>query len=71
MLIFLIILVFAVICYIEVPDLVKKKYWRELIVFFVFLIPGLVLTIMLSLDMYIPNPNRGIEFIVARVLSIF
>ena len=41
----------------EVPPLVKNKDWRELIVFSIFLLAGLILNLLLSLDVDLPNPS--------------
>jgi len=67
----LIIFAFAIICFIEIPDLVKKHYWRELVIFIAFLIPGFVLTMLVGLNIKIPSPIPVINFIVEQVLSIF
>ncbi|KUG04574.1 hypothetical protein ASZ90_018066 [hydrocarbon metagenome] len=69
LMVFLAISVFIIIGLIEVPGLIKKKQQRELIAFAVLLVPGMVITIMLSLNMKVPNPVTGIEFIVQHIVQ--
>lgn len=42
----LIFLAFVLIAAIEFPGLIKKKHWRDLVVLNIFLVIGLVITIM-------------------------
>ncbi|WP_071392983.1 hypothetical protein [Bacillus tuaregi] len=42
----------------EVPRLVKRKYWRDLIVFSIFMSVGITLNILLNLNVEIPNPTN-------------
>lgn len=69
MLVLLVISSFIIIGLIEVPSLIKKKQQRELIAFSVLLVPGMVIAIMLSLNMKVPNPVTGIEFIVQHIVQ--
>ncbi len=61
--IFLLILVFLFIIYLQVPPLVKNKMWRELIAFAVFLWLGMVLAVPLVLGFNLPSPTKAIEAI--------
>lgn len=58
-----ILLVAAVILFIEVPSLVEKKYNKELIVFYILLTIGVGLSIAYSLGKSIPNPIDLLTFI--------
>lgn len=58
-----ILLVAAVILYIEVPSLLEKKYKKELIVFSILLAFGVGLGIALSFGKSIPNPIDLLTFI--------
>jgi nitric oxide reductase large subunit len=40
----------------EVPPLVKKKLWKDIIIYFFFLTNGMLLSILLSLGVKIPTP---------------
>ncbi len=68
MLVLLAISLFIIIGLIEVPGLIKKKQQRELIAFSILLLPGMVITIMLSLNINVPNPVTGIEYIVEHIV---
>ncbi|MEH7180004.1 hypothetical protein [Neobacillus vireti] len=54
--IFGIILIGAIISLYEIPSLVKKKWRREMIVYFLLLSAGMTLAILLSKDVSIPTP---------------
>ena len=55
-----ILFVFSVIIWLEVPDLVQKKLWRELIAFSVLVLIGMLLTIPMTLGINIPSPNDAL-----------
>lgn len=55
------LLAFLFIMAIEVPGLVKKKMWRELIAFAVFLWIGMSLSILQILGVELPSPIKFIE----------
>lgn len=57
----LLILVFVAIIWMEVPGLVKKKMWRELASFSVFILMGMALSVPQVLGLAVPNPNNFIE----------
>lgn len=60
----LLILAFAIMALIEVPELIKKKYWRELIAFSVILILAFVISVFQYKDIDIPNPVRDTQYFV-------
>jgi len=57
----LMIVLFIGIILFEAPGLVKKKMWRELAAFFVYLLIGMALIIPQVLGIKLPNPNNAIE----------
>lgn len=57
----LLLLLFIVIILFEVPGLVKKKMWRELVAFSGYLLLGMALSIPQVLGIKIPNPSTYIE----------
>lgn len=59
--VFLLIIFFIVIILFEAPNLVKKKMWRELMAFSVYLLIGMALSIPLSLGVKLANPTKAIE----------
>ncbi|KKI90066.1 hypothetical protein WQ54_23410 [Bacillus sp. SA1-12] len=40
----------------EIPPLIKKKWWREMIVYFLLLTAGLTLCMLISVNVGIPTP---------------
>lgn len=61
MLIVLALLGFAFVIWLEAPGLIKKKMWRELIAFSVYLAAGLALSIPQLLGVRPFEPNAPIE----------
>ena len=57
----LLILLFIGIILFEAPGLVKKKMWRELAAFSVYLSVGMALSIPQVLGVKLPNPTKAIE----------
>jgi len=51
------LLIFLIIIWIEVPALVRKKMWRELIVFSILLLIGMMLSIPQALGIHVPSPD--------------
>ncbi|MFL0252683.1 hypothetical protein ACJDT4_19905 [Clostridium neuense] len=68
--IFLLIITFIAIIFLEVPELIKNKCWRELIVFFIFLIAAFIISLMYIMNLPIPNPMKAVEYIIKDVLHL-
>jgi hypothetical protein len=60
----LLILVFAIIALMQIPSLIRKQWWRELIVFIILWLLGLVLSVLISLGIKIQ-----VTSIIWRVLA--
>lgn len=69
MIIFLLI-IFAIIAYINVPPLIRKKHWRDLIVYLGFYAIALTLSILLTLNISIPSPIKGIQYVIKDILHL-
>ena len=67
--ILMVIIIFAVIIYFQVPPLAKKKLWGELAVYLVILSIGFTLSLLQMMDVKIPNPNDGITYIINSIKS--
>ncbi|HWP96849.1 MAG TPA: hypothetical protein VN426_08350 [Syntrophomonadaceae bacterium] len=50
----LLLLGFGIVAFIQIPALVRKQWWRELISFLVLWTTGLLLSILLSMGVHIP-----------------
>ncbi len=59
--IILMILAFMAMILIEVPGLIKKRMWRELAAFCLYLSIGMALSIPQALGIKMPNPTKAIE----------
>ena len=56
------IFIFILIIFFEIPGLIRRKLWRELAAFSVFLTIGFVLSFLQVIGVKIPSPNDGITF---------
>lgn len=63
-------LVFLFIVIIEAPKLIIKKYWKELIVFLLFLSIAFGLIVLLILDVKVPSPFQPIEYLIDDILGL-
>lgn len=63
----LLILTFLGIAILEVPGLVRRRLWRELVAFSVLLTIGFVLSFLQIIGVKVPSPNKGIEFLIKTV----
>lgn len=52
----LVIVLSVVLCFVEIPQMLKSKLYRELVAFSVILCCGVILTIVQGLNIPIPNP---------------
>ncbi len=64
------LLIYAFIIIINVPELIKKKEWRELIAFSILYIIGFALGLMYVLGIPIPSPMKGLQHLIVEVLGI-
>lgn len=56
----LLILGFTGVILFEVPGLIQKRYWRELVAFSVFLCLSLILSLLLAMGIELPNVTAAI-----------
>ena len=68
--IFLLVIFFAGLILFEAPNMIKNKYWRELMVFSVFSIAAFILCLLYIMDLPIPNPAAGMEYVVKDILHL-
>jgi len=68
--IFWLIVVFFIIALLEIPNLIKNKYWKEIKVFSVLLLAAFILSLFYIIDLPIPNPTKWAEYIVKNVLHL-
>lgn len=63
----ILIMIFSVLALIQAPGLNRKKQWRELATFSLLLAIGFTLSLLLIIGIQLPNPNKGIEFLLKEV----
>jgi hypothetical protein len=61
--IILLVLVYIVIGLFQIPNLIKKKYWRDLAAFSCFIIAAFALSLLYSLDINIPSPFIAVHYV--------
>lgn len=67
---FLIVIIFIGIIIIEVPAMIKNRYWHELKIFFGFLLAAFIMSLFYLHGLPVINPVKGMEFIVKNVLHL-
>ncbi|MBE3519383.1 MAG: hypothetical protein IMW97_03660 [Firmicutes bacterium] len=68
--ILLLILAFAAIAAYEIPEIVRKREWKELVVFSVLLLIGFTVSFFQTIGVKVPNPVKGIELIVKKIANL-
>ena len=63
-----IITVYIAICLFEIPGLIEKKYWRELIIFIAFLLPAFVLNLLQGAGVKLPHIVPALGKVVEAIL---
>lgn len=53
----------TVICFYQVPKMIKNKYYKDLWAFSILLLLGVVLAILKSLNIQISNPSDWIAWV--------
>lgn len=66
----LVILIYIIIGLVQGVSLIKKRYWRELIISTVFLGIAFILSVLYILDFNIPSPAKGMQYIIEDVLHL-
>lgn len=66
----ILLLIYALIAWLNIPKFVKKKEWRDLAAFLVFYTAALVLGLLYVLDIPIPSPMKGLQYLISEVLGI-
>lgn len=67
--VFGLIILSIVIVILETPGLVKKRLWKELVVFFIVLSLGMIYSVGQQNDWSLPNPERDLEYMVEPFLT--
>ena len=68
--IFFLLAIFSGIVIFEAPGLIYRKYWKELIVFFLFLGFAFIISLLAVLGVPLPSPAKGIETVVNFIIKL-
>ena len=68
--IFLIIMVFTGISLFEISGLIRKGYWRELIVFSFLLLSAFILSLLQAAGVVITSPMNSIQYLIKDILHL-
>lgn len=68
--IYLTLLAFVIIAYADVPDLIGKKRWKELLIYSLFFLAALTTGVLLSLGVEIPSPIAGAQYLIKEILHL-
>lgn len=63
----LVVLIFGVLALIDLPGLYRKKQWPEFITSSVIFSLGFVLSVFHVMGVKLPNPNKGIEYLIKLI----
>ena len=67
--IILLFAVFAVLILLEIPDLIKKKQWRELAAYSALMLIAIVISVFYYKDIQIPNPVKNTQYYVKNMFE--
>ncbi|MEM5817618.1 MAG: hypothetical protein AAGU16_07095 [Desulfitobacterium hafniense] len=68
--ILLLVIVFLGLVLFELPELIQKRYWRELITVIFLLSIGFILSLLLAMGIEVPNPSNVLVYIFKEVLHL-
>lgn len=66
----LVLMGFGMVALIQIPGLVRKQWWRELLCFAVLLSTGLILSVMISMGIEIPPVTTIINETITGMLGM-
>ncbi len=67
---FAVVFVFILISVIDIKIYLKKKYYKEIILYSILILGGFILSILLVLGVRIPSPSIAIKYIVKDMLHL-
>ena len=62
--------VFIIIALMDFPSLIKNGHLDEILIYCVFYILALGLALMFALDLTIPNPIKGAQYLIRDVFKL-
>ncbi len=68
--VFIIIIVFTMIALFEIPGLIQKKYWPELVAFSILLLLGFGLSLSIAIGFHPPYISNIIKQSIEKILDL-
>lgn len=68
--VFLVLVAFAAIAAANLPNLIKDKLWRDLIIYAVIFLPTLVLGVLVVVGVAVPSPIKAVQALYRDVLHL-
>lgn len=68
--ILLLLIGFGIVAFIQVPDLVRKKWWNELVCYSLLWLTGLILSVILSMGIILPPISAIINRYITSMLGL-
>jgi len=65
-----VIAVFIVIGLLDVPNLIKSRQWKELVVFSLLFITGFSLSFLMAIGVKLPSPILAAQDLIENVLNL-
>lgn len=66
----IVVIIYIAVAIIQIPGLVKKKLWKDLVVFSLFYIAAVVLSSLFALGVEIPSPMKGVQYVIEDVFGL-
>lgn len=66
----LLIIVFVILIWFEVPKLIRGKNWRELAAYSVLMLLAFTVCITQILNISIPNPVRDTQYLIKNLMHL-
>lgn len=61
---------FAAMAAINLPGMIKKKLWRDLVVYLLFFLAVLTLAILMALGIKVPSPIKAVQAFYRDILHL-
>lgn len=68
--IFLLILVYSGIMLLEIPELIRNKYWRELSIFSLLLLFSFILSLLQAKGIELPNITHSLIYLIRDIFHL-
>ena len=64
------LLIYTAVAWFNIPGLLRQKAWGELAAFSFFFAAAFILGLLYVLDIPVPNPMRGLQYIISDLWGL-